>query len=436
MALKRYALFLVGGALLGLAAPVAAQLKARPGDWPGWRGPDRTGLSSETGLLQQWPAEGPKLLWKADGLGSGYSTPSVAGGRIYLMGTQGRQELLIALDARDGKRLWATPIGALAGARPAPRSTPTVAGDLCYAISSDGKLACVETAQGKVRWSKDFKAEFGGQCGRWAYAESPLVDGDVVVCTPGGEQATLVALNRKTGTVVWKAAVTGLKAGAGSGGRRGRRRAPQPYSNAGYSSVVAAEIGGVRQYVQFLSGGVVGISAKDGKLLWHYEHPASGSANIATPIVHDSSVFAASAYGTGGGRARIVPEGTGFKAEELYFIKALQNHHGGLVLVGDHVYGTGTQALFCVDFKTGKVAWQERGVGKGSVAYADGRLYVRSENGPVALVEATAAGYREKGRFQQPERSEQKSWPHPVIAGGRLYLRDWDVLLCYDVKAK
>jgi outer membrane protein assembly factor BamB len=419
--------FMIAGAVLAMAQPAAAQLKAAPGDWPGWRGPDRTDLSPETGLLKSWPAEGPKLLWKTTGLGGGFSTPSVAGGRIFLLGTKGRQELLIALDAKEGKQLWVTPVGAMAGGHPGPRSTPTVDGERVYVISSDGKLVCADT-KGKVLWGKDLKADFAGKCGGWAYAESPLVDGDVLVCTPGGDKATLAALNKKNGDAIWKTAVTGLKASAG--------RRPRNYNTAAYSSVIVAELDGIRQYIQFLSGGVVGVAAKDGKLLWHYDHPANGTANCSTPIFRDSSVFAASGYGTGGGRARIVRDGTSFKADEVYFVKALQNHHGGMVLVGDAVYGTGSGTLLCVDFKTGKVNWQKRSVGKGSVAYADGRLYARSENGPVALVEATATGYREKGRFQQPDRSDKKAWAHPVIAGGRLYLRDWDILLCYDVKEK
>ena len=205
---------------------------------------------------------------------------------------------------------------------------------------------------------------------------------------------------------------------------------------AGYSSVIAADVHGQRQYIQFLGRGVVGVAADDGRYLWRYDKPANGTANISTPVYHDGAVFAASAYGKGGGLARLTRDGDRVQAEEVYFNKKMQNHHGGMVLVGDHVYGTNGSSLLCVNFKTGKIAWQDRCVGKGSVAYADGHLYVRSESGPAALVEATPEGYKEKGRFNQPERSSQRAWPHPVIAGGKLYLRDWDRLFCYDIKGQ
>jgi len=401
--------------------PLLAQVPAGPGDWPAWRGPDRTGISSETGLLRQWPEGGSKLLWTAKGLGDGFSTPSVAKGRIYLMGAKGKEERVIALDAMTGQQIWAIPVGTMVGGHPGPRCTPTIDGERLYALSSDGKLICAEVAMGTLLWKKDLKADFGGKVGGWAYAESPLIDGNRLICTPGGETATLVALDKLTGAVLLKAPVTGMKSGKRS------------YSTAAYSSPITTELGGIKQYVQFLSGGVVGIAAEDGKLLWHYDKPANGTANCSTPIVLPDAVFAASAYGTGGGLARIEKDGVALKAEEAYFVKGMQNHHGGMILVGNHLYGTGSGTLLCVDIKTGAIAWQERGVGKGSIAFADGLIVHRGESGPVALVEANPMGYREKGRFDQPNRSSERAWPHPVIAGGKLYLRDWDILLCYDV---
>jgi len=421
--------------VVALAAGVAFAADSGPSDWPQWRGPDRTGLSRETGLLKTWPTEGPKQIWKITGLGHGYSTPSISGGRIYLLGTEEKDEYLICLDEKDGARVWAVKIGRESGGKPAPRSTPTLDDGYAYVVSSDGNLVCVETGKGSIKWQKSYRKDFGGSPGNWAYTESPLIDGELVIGTPGGKTASLVALKKKTGDVVWKAAVTGLSRKPSNKGKKGGGDGPD-YAQAGYSSVVVATIAGVKQYVQFLSGGVVGVSAKDGRLLWHYEQPANTTANCSTPIVRGDLVFAASGYGNGGGQAKIVKDGDAFRADEQYTVRQLQNHHGGMVLVKDHVYGTSNNSLLCVDFKTGKVVWDEHSVGKGAVAYADGQLYVRGEKGGLALVEANPSKYVENGKFEQPDRSGEPAWSHPVVANGRLYLRDWDVLLCYDVKGK
>jgi len=410
--MKARLLFLFAAYLAVCANSVSA------GDWPQWRGPERTGVSAETGLLKQWPQEGPKLLWKATGLGSGYSTPSVVNERIYLMGTKGNEEQVFALDAKDGKPVWSSRVGPVASAGYAgPRATPTVDGELLYTLGSDSDLVCMKTATGDVVWRKNLQKDFGGRRGKWAYAESPLIDGDVLVCTPGGREATLLALNKKTGEVIWKSAIAGGDA-------------------AGYSSVIVANVGDVKQYVQFLAGGVVGVEAKTGKFLWRYNKTANRTANIPTPIFHDNFVFSASGYGTGGGLVKLTAGGDGVSASEVYFTRDMVNHHGGVVRVGDHLYGTNESSLLCLDFKTGEKKWQERSVGKGSVTYADGHLYVRSERGPIALVEATPAGYKEKGRFDQPDRSKERAWPHPVVANGRLYIRDQGILLCYDIQDK
>jgi outer membrane protein assembly factor BamB len=422
----------------------SAVVAAAPGefDWPQWRGPDRTNLSKETGLLKEWPEGGPKQAWKITGLGDGYSTPSISAGHIYLLGTVGNDEHMICLKETDGSKVWSIKIGQKMGGFPGPRSTPTIDGGHAYAVSSDGNLVCVAIDKGTVKWQKSYRKDFGGQAGSWAYAESPLVDGDWVIGTPGARSAALVAFKKTTGEVVWKTDVGELarkpppEPKKVDPKRKGRNRPGRSYAVAGYSSVVKADIGGVKQYVQFVDGGVIGVSARDGKFLWHYDEPANSTANISTPIIRGDLVFAASAYGTGGGQVRIVKKGTAFEAEQQYFVRQMQNHHGGMVLVGDQVYGTGGGTLLCVNFKTGDVAWNERSVGKGSVTYADGHLYVRGENGKLALVEANPEKYVEKGRFDQPDRSKQAAWPHPVVANGKLYVRDWDVLLCYDVKAK
>lgn len=395
-------------------------------DWPQWRGPERNGISKETGLLKEWPVkDGPKLLWQRSDIGFGYSTPAVLGDRLYLLSNKGTDnEFVQALSVQDGKQAWETRLGNVGPNKgpqyPGARSTPTVDGDSLYALGSDGDLACLETASGKVRWAKNLRKDFGGQTGPWAYAESPLVDGDLLVCTPGGSEATLVALNKKTGDVIWKSPVPGG-------------------DQAAYASVIVVETGGLKQYVQFLQKGVVGVDAKTGKFLWRYEKTAQGSpANIPTPVARDGMVYTATGR-AGGGLVKLKVNGGGVQVEEVYFDKKLPTSIGGSVIVGDHLYGTSGGGLLCVEFATGKVKWQNTSVGPGSVCYADGCLYVHAENNDdTALVEATPEGYREKGRVSppgQPNLGKSKAWAYPVVANGRLYLRDLDVLWCYDVHA-
>ena len=395
-------------------------------DWPQWRGVNRNGHSSETGLLKEWPKEGPKLLWQVNDLGRGYATPSVAGGRIYLMANQGLEdEFVVALSAADGKKAWSTRIGKVGNPDqkpnfPAARSTPTVDGAAVYALGSDGDLVCLESATGKLRWKKSLRADFGGLAPTWAYAESPLVDGDVLVCVPGGSDATIVALDKRSGNVIWKSSVPG-------GGM------------AGYASVITDSVGGIRQYVAYLASGVVGVEAKTGRFLWKYERTkGSMGMSMATPVASDGYVYSG-ATRVGGGAVKLMVVGGAVTAEEAYFDPKLPTAIGGTVLVGPYLYGT-SQAMMCVEFKTGQVKWNERGIGAASLAYADGLLYLHGEGGEVALVEASPEAYREKGRFTPPNapvhaNQMEKSWAYPVIADGRLYIRDLDTLWCYDVRA-
>jgi outer membrane protein assembly factor BamB len=398
---------------------LVAVLEASAADWPQWQGIDRTAVSKETGLLQAWPKEGPALAWKATGLGEGFSTPSIANGRIFTMGAKDKSEFVICLDEKGGKELWNTRLGPgnTGGGDPGPRCTPTVDGNLLYALGRRGTLVCLEVATGKEVWRKDMRKDFGGKVGGWEYSESPLVDGDKLICTPGSEKATLVALDKKTGATIWQAAVANI-------------------GQAEYSSIIVANVAGTRQYVQFLGKGVVGVAAADGKFLWRYDGPANGTANCSTPIYFDGCVFAASGYGTGGGLAKLTKDGDAFKAEEIYFTKKMKNHHGGMVLLNGYIYGSDEGLLTCLEAKTGKVMWDARQPGKGSIVYADSRLYYRNEGGKgqIFLVEATPEKYIEHGRFDQPERTNLHSWSHPVIANGKLYIRDQDLLLCFDVK--
>jgi outer membrane protein assembly factor BamB len=422
----------------GQAAPPAAAEPARAGapagNWPQFRGPNRDGRSTDTNLLKQWDADGPTLVWKASGLGTGYSSLSIGGDRLFTMGDIEGSQYVLALSAADGRTLWKTKIGpSWVDRYPGPRATPTVDGALIYTIGTEGDLVCLEAATGKVRWQKNLVRDFGGEVmSDWKFTESPLIDGDRVVVTPGAADAAIVALNKTTGAAIWKAKIPAL----GPGGRDG----------AGYSSIVISNGGGVKQYVQLLGRGVVGIRAADGEYLWGYNRVANGVANIPTPIVHGDFVFAASGYQTGSALLKLAPAPGGkVTATEVYFLdgKTFQNHHGGFVLVDGHIYGghghrNGMPA--CVELATGQVKWgggvnpiRNDGRGSAAIAYADGHVYYRYENGLVILVEATPQGYHEKGKLQL-ETSDLLSWSYPVIAGGRMYLRDKDDLYVYDLR--
>jgi outer membrane protein assembly factor BamB len=394
-------------------------------DWPQWRGPNRDGISKDTGLLQEWPKDGPPLRWKLTDIGPGYSSPSVVGGKVYIQTTKDQEEFALCLDEKKGNTLWKVAIGAVGKNRgpdyPGTRSTPTVDGDQVYCLSSAGQLTCLGIAAGKEKWRKDLVQDFGGQVGgaqmSWAYSESILVDGDAVVCTPGGPQATLAALNKMTGEVIWKAAVP-------------------DGDTADYASVMAFDAGGVKQYIQFTRKGVVAVDAKTGKFLWRYNKTSDFGANILTPVVYQDKVFTSGSR-SGGATLEVKNEGGKVEAKELYFGKALGASIGGAVLVDGHLYGSTTQGLFCIEFATGKEKWTEKSTGNASICYADGRLYVRSHtSGDVFLVEANPKEYVEKGRLKQPERTKTPAWPHPVVANGGLYLRDMGTLVCYDVAKK
>jgi outer membrane protein assembly factor BamB len=409
-------------AILGACAALSGGL-SRAADWPQWRGPLRDDISTETGLLKAWPAEGPPLAWKATGLGGGYSGVSVASKRIYTMGDGADAAYLRALDAATGKIVWSVKIGKTGGSEgnqyPGPRGTPTVDGDQVITLGQWGDLVCVDAATGAEHWHHNLESEFAGKMmSRWNYAESPLVDGDKVICTPGGPQGTMLALNKQTGAVIW--------------------RSKDWKDNASYSSAIVAEIGGKRQYIQLTDASVAGISATDGALLWRA--PRKGTvAVIPTPIFADDCVYVTSGYNAGCSLFKI-SAGNSFSAQPVYENKLMVDQHGGVVKVGNYVYGhSDSKGWVCQDFKTGEPLWQEKEkLGKGSLTCADGMLYLRAEagNGTVVLIQATPNGWVEKGRFDPPDRSDKNSWTHPVVAGGRLYLRDQDTLLSYDVKQK
>ena len=411
-------------------------------DWPQWRGPNRDGISAEKGLMDKWPADGPKLVWKKTDLadiGAGYGSPAVVGGKMYIIGSDGpkqdAKEFVTCLNVKDGSKVWQTKLTTSAGKfldgwGGGPRATPTVDGGFLYVLGATGDLVCLTADKGEVRWTKNLATDFGGGVPQWGYSESVLIDGDTLVCTPGGKGG-MVALNKATGEAVWQC--------------------KEINDGAGYSSIVITEAGGVRQYVQQTNaktGGVIGVRAKDGKLLWKAGEIERPVAVIPTPIVAGEYVFFTSGYNAGCGCVKLEKDGDGVKATELYKRnKLLANHHGGVVRIGDYVYGhSDTSGWVCFDFKKGgdEPAWKHKGVGKGSCTLADGLLYCVSEKtGEVALVKPTEKEYQEVSRFTIPAQSELRKkqqmggmtgvWAHPVIADGKLFVRDFDLLYVYDV---
>ena len=420
--------------VLSLPSVAASQEVAkRQGEWPQWRGPDRNGLSSETGLLSDWQQTPPQLDWMSSGMGSGYASLSVSGDRIYTTGNFADGQAVLAVDAADGAVVWKTSVTDEApkhGAK-GSRSTPAIDGNRLYIVSSNGAIVCLDKESGEIEWSKDFKKEFGGKMmSGWGFSESPLVDGDRVLCTPGGRDAMIVALNKESGEEVWRSAMPSI----GDGGKDG----------AAYSSIVVSKAAGVKQYVQLVGRGVIGVRASDGKFLWGYNAIANKTANCPTPIPTGDYVFCSTGYGTGAVLLKLSADGDGIKAEEQYFLSGnqLQNHHGGMLLIGDYIYcgHKHNQGLpVCVRLKDGTMLWggDFRGPGSGSAAivYADGHVIFRYQDGKVALIEATPEEYRLKGVLT-PEFQKGNSWAQPVVAGGKLYLREQDKLMCYDLKAR
>ncbi len=400
----------VAGALLIVFAGTAVS-----DDWAQWRGPNRDGRSAESGLLKQWPASGPAIAWKATGLGAGYSSVSVAAGYVYTLGDLGDGNYLIAMKESDGEIAWKTRIGDKGGHKKytGPRSTPTVDGDQIFALNQHGDLVCLDKASGDTVWSRNLVSDFGGKMmSGWKYSESPLVDGDQVVCTPGGREGTVVALNRASGEKVWQTT--------------------DWTDTAGYSSVIIATIHGKRQYVQLTGKSVAGIDPASGKILWKADREGK-TAVIATPVVEDNVVFVTSSYGVGCNAFEINQD---WSTQELYANQNIANHHGGVILLDHHVFGSSGGTFRCLEVESGELSFNRRSVGKGATVYADGFFYLRSESGPVALIEATTGGLNQVSKFDQPDRSDERAWPHPVVANGKLYLRDQNVLLCYDIRAK
>ena len=384
-------------------------------DWPQWRGKNRDGISAERGLLKSWPQGGPPLAWRTTGAGEGYSSFSTANGRLYTMGARGGTEYVMAFDAASGKKLWEQATGRRFSndQGDGPRGTPVADGTQLYALGASGDLVSLESATGKVAWKVNVLQKFGGSNIRWGLSESPLVLSDRILVNAGGSGASIVALKKTDGSELWR---------SGS-------------DESGYSSAVTNTVGGIPQAIFFTASRAVGVDTRDGRQLWNYSRVSNRTANIATPIVRGNYVFLSSDYGTGAALLELTANGKGVNVREVYFTNEMRNHHASSILVGDHLYGFSSAILTAMKFDTGAVAWKDRSVGKGSMVFADERLYLFSERGVVGLAEASPAGYREHGRFQL-QTGSSPTWSHPVVANGKLFLRDQDTIYAYDVRAR
>jgi outer membrane protein assembly factor BamB len=404
--------------ILALALTTGAAGQTTPaGDWPQWQGPDRTNLSTETGLLKQWPASGPPLAWSVAGVGAGYGSIAIKGDRIFVQGSAGGRSVIYVLNRADGKGVWSKAIGPAGNndKGSGPRGTPTVDGDRVYVLTENGDLACLRTADGGAVWQRNILKDFGGRNIGWLISESPLVDGNHVIVTPGGSSAGMVALDKMSGQTAWVA--------------------KELSDEAGYASAIVADVQGVRTIMTLTGEAGIGVRAADGKLMWRARNVANRTANITTPVFSDNKVFYTSAYGTGAALLGLTAQGGEIKAQEIYFTREMQNHHGGVVLVNGYLYGFNNSILSCLKFTTGETMWRHRSVGKGSLTYAEGHLYLLGEDNVVGLAEAVPSAYRETGRFKIADKG-LPSWAHPVVSGGRLYIRNQDTLAAYDIRQK
>ena len=385
--------------------------------WPQFHGPNRDNISTEKGLLKKWPENGPELLWTTRGLGHGFSSISIADGMIYTASSIGNNTVVIALNL-EGKVLWKVKNGkAWTGAHPGSRSTPTIDGDRLFHQNPHGSLVCLDAKTGDIIWQFNIIEKFNSKIPRWALAESLLVDGEHLISCPGGPQTYMVALNKKTGSVVWKSPSTG--------------------ELAGYASPALVEYKGMRIIITLTLKGMIGVNADTGELLWHIKHESYADENVLMPIFHDGEVFI-STLKAGSVKWKVNVKDGKVSLEELWRTEELDNHHGGVILLNGNLYGTSTfrnrNLLVCLDWKTGRNKYMDKCVGKVSLTYADGMLYTLSINGVMGLVRPTTLGHELVSSFEIPIGGKGNSWAHPVVCGGRLYIRHGEFLYAYSLK--
>jgi outer membrane protein assembly factor BamB len=403
---------------LAVAAVLVCCAVAQAAEWPQFRGPNRDGKSPETGLLKSWAEGGPKLLWTAKGCGAGYGSPAIAGGLIAVTGDIGGKGCL-TLFTLDGNKVKESIPFSKDNAKdtngPGTRSTPTLEGGMIYVAAPFGELACFDAKKLEKKWEINIQEKYKGKVPQWEYSESPLIDGENLICTPGGPDATIAAVNKGTGQPVW------TSKGLGDG--------------AGHASCIKIEVDKLPQVVTMTASGLVGVSAKTGQFLWRYNRPSNTTANCPSPVADGERVFEATGYNNGGGAVDLKVSASGVKAEQAWETKDMVCHHGGYVLVDGFLYGNNGGGWACLDWKTGQTKYKANGVGKGCVIYADGMLYCMSESGgKVGLIAATPEGHKIVSQFSIPAGGKGPTWAHPAISDGRLYIRHDDMLFCYDIK--
>ncbi len=391
---------------------LASCLSVQAVDYAQWRGSERNGHSEETSLLKKWPSSGPKQLWNTSGFGQGYSSPALAGQNIYLTGVVNGQFTLFCLDLK-GNVKWKKQAGrGWTKSYPGARSTPTIDGRCVYVMSGYGETSCFDAKTGSRKWSVNTLKRFNGKNIKWGISESLLVEGNNVICTPGGPDASIVALNKNTGSTVWVSkGISELSA---------------------YCSPISITQGGKRIIITMLANNIVGLNAKNGKLLWKHPHSNKWKAHAVTPIHHEGMIYCTSGYGFGGVMLKLNNSGT--SVQKVWTNKDLDCHHGGVVMVDGQIYGTSHRgAWVCLDWKNGTVKYKERGIGKGSCIYADGMLYGYSEKGTCGLIKTSSSGYDLRSSFKINQGSGEH-WAHPVVAGGVMYIRHGNTLMAYKLK--
>jgi len=388
----------------------------REPSWPQFHGPNRDNISTETGLLKKWPVNGPALMWTARGLGHGYSSVSIADGIIYTAGSIDKHTVVTALDL-GGRTLWQVKNGeAWTGAHPGSRGTPTIDDDRLYHQNPHGNLICLGAKTGDILWQLNLVEEFGSTIPRWALAESLLVDGDHLISCPGGPRTYMVALDKEDGAVIWASPSTG--------------------ELAGYASPALFEFRGLRVITTLTAKSFIGVNADTGALLWRVKYESPYDENIMMPIFHEGYVFISTPV-AGSAKWQVNVTNGSVSLEEMWHTPELDNHHGGVVLVNGNLYGSSTvrnkNLLVCLDWKTGWRKYRGRCIGKASLTYADGMLYALSIDGVMGLVRPTGRGYELVSYFEIPNGGKGKSWAHPVVCGGRLYIRHGEFLYAYDL---